>query len=81
MGLQRATFTSTNLRCLDVRGMAIADIAFGWVAQGCKMLENLNISRCHLLSDLALEYLAKGSGEAKPTPLQVLNVAGVGNFT
>lgn len=33
MGFQRATFTSTNLRCLDVRGMAIADIAFGWVAQ------------------------------------------------
>ncbi|CAM9619543.1 unnamed protein product, partial [Ectocarpus sp. 12 AP-2014] len=81
MGLQRATFTSTNLRCLDVRGMAIADIAFGWVAQGCKVLENLNISRCHLLTDLALEYLAKGSGEAKPTPLQVLNVAGVGNVT
>lgn len=71
MGLQRAAFTSTNLRTLDLRGMAIADIAFGWVAQGCKALESLNISRCPLLTDLALEYLAKGSGESKPTPLKV----------
>eukprot|EP00752_Nemacystus_decipiens_P014289 g12709.t1 len=81
MGLQRAAFTSTNLKTLDLRGMAIADIAFGWVAQGCKVLENLNISRCPLLTDLALEYLAKGSGEARPTPLKALNVAGVGGFT
>lgn len=71
MGLQRAAFTSTNLKTLDLRGMAIADIAFGWVAQGCKVLESLNISRCPLLTDLALDYLAKGSGEAKPTPLKV----------
>ena len=71
MGLQRAAFTSTNLKTLDLRGMAIADIAFGWVAQGCKVLESLNISRCPLLTDLALEYLAKGSGEARPTPLKV----------
>ncbi|CAM9208510.1 unnamed protein product, partial [Hapterophycus canaliculatus] len=93
MGLQRAAFTSTNLRSLDLRGMAIADIAFGWVAQasktlsipasrgGCKVLENLYISKCPLLTDLALEYLAKGSGETKPTPLKVLDVAGVGGFT
>lgn len=72
MGLQRAVFTSTNLKSLDVQGMAIADIAFGWVAEGCKVLESLNISRCPLLTDLALEYLARGSGEgAKPTPLRV----------
>lgn len=72
MGLQRATFTSTNLKSLDVQGMAIADIAFSWVAEGCKALESLNISRCPLLTDLALEYLARGSGEAaKPTPLRV----------
>ncbi|CAM9373052.1 unnamed protein product [Pylaiella littoralis] len=82
MGLQRATFTSTNLKSLDVQGMAIADIAFSWVAEGCKALESLNISRCPLLTDLALEYLARGSGEAaKPTPLRVLNIAGVGGFT
>lgn len=36
MGLQRAAFTSTNLTSLDLRGMAIADIAFGWVAQARK---------------------------------------------
>lgn len=71
MGLQRAAFTSANLKTLDLRGMAIADIAFGWVAQGCKALESLNISRCPLLTDLALEYLAKGSGESRPTPLKV----------
>lgn len=35
------------------------------------MLENLYISRCPLLTDLALDYLAKGSGETKPTPLKV----------
>eukprot|EP00903_Cladosiphon_okamuranus_P006370 g6237.t1 len=81
MGLQRAAFTSTNLKTLDLRGMDIADIAFGWVAQGCKALESLNISRCPLLTDLALEYLAKGSGESRPTPLKALNVAGVGGFT
>ena len=33
MGLERAAFTSTRLRVLDLRGMAIADIGLGWVAQ------------------------------------------------
>lgn len=75
MGLQRAAFTSTNLTALDLRGMAVADVAFGWVAQGCKALESLNVSRCPLLTDLALEYLARGSGEDRPTPLKVCLLA------
>lgn len=33
MGLERAAFTSTHLRSLDIRGMEIADIGLGWVAQ------------------------------------------------
>lgn len=33
MGLERAAFTSTRLKVLDLRGMAIADIGLGWVAQ------------------------------------------------
>lgn len=33
MGLARAAFTSTRLRALDLKGMAIADIGLGWVAQ------------------------------------------------
>lgn len=33
MGLERAAFTSTRLKILDLRGMAIADIGLAWVAQ------------------------------------------------
>lgn len=150
MGLERAAFTSTQLRTLNVRGMAFADTGLGWVAQvggkdardvvrgltkkgetgynrwdtsfhssmqnsnfictldrgrflpeldwlrarvgtpnydnithlrrilcikfctqGCKLLENLDISHCLLLTDLSLEYLANGSGANRPAPLKV----------
>lgn len=33
MGLERAAFTSTRLRTLNVRGIAFADAGLGWVAQ------------------------------------------------
>lgn len=134
MGLERAAFTSTRLRTLNVRGMAFADAGLGWVAQvggkdacgavrgltekgkprynrrdtsphqlllfsgqrgrllsepdydyithytrlcikfcsqGCKLLENLDISQCSLLTDRGLEYLANGCGANRPVPLKV----------
>lgn len=49
--------------------------------QGCKVLEDLNISRCRLLTDLGLEYLAKGSGAPKPTPLKVRGTKDYSSFS
>ncbi|CAN0017553.1 unnamed protein product [Ascophyllum nodosum] len=80
MGLERMTFKFTQLRTLNVRGMDIASIGLSWVAQGCNLLEQLDVSRCSLLTDQSLEYLAEGSGVDRPTPLKVLNLA-QGRFT
>lgn len=46
MGLERAALTSTHLRCLDIRGLDVADIGLGWVAQVNKMNLSLLSKRC-----------------------------------
>ncbi|CAM9765347.1 unnamed protein product, partial [Chrysoparadoxa australica] len=78
MGMERARFTTMHMKVLDLSHMNIIDIGMQYVGQGCKQLQELRLSGCHNLTDLALQYLAKAPSAL---PLKLLDISQSKSFT
>lgn len=46
------------LQSLSLQGLAIDETAIYWIVQGCRGLQRLDVKRCTLLSDVALQAMA-----------------------